>query len=300
MLDITSNTMTTGNLLKLVLDSDAATGVGKFINCLGGSDHATAKFTVGYTGNTAIAGTLAVTGASTLTGNTAVGGTLAVTGASTLTGNTAVTGTLTTTGATALNGGLTMDTNAFTVADTSGNTAIAGTLAVTGASTLTGAVTVGTGYGTTGTTLGATGAISAKGALIVDGAATMAGQIVMSRTAKTVPIIGATVTDYDAQAATLTIAGLLGGIATQNSKTGASTATTPTGAEISAGITGVATGDSFRCRFYNRGNQTSTITAGASGVTLAGTAAVPTLKCADLLFVCTGANAWTCYILLSA
>ena len=44
--------------------------------------------------------------------------------------------TLTVTGVTALNGGLTMDSNKFTVADTSGNTAIAGTLAVTGATTL--------------------------------------------------------------------------------------------------------------------------------------------------------------------
>ena len=44
--------------------------------------------------------------------------------------------TLTVTGVTALNGGLTMDSSAFTVADTSGNTAIAGTLAVTGATTL--------------------------------------------------------------------------------------------------------------------------------------------------------------------
>jgi len=39
---------------------------------------------------------------------------------------------LTVTGATQLNGGLTMDTNAFTVANTTGNTSIAGTLTVTG------------------------------------------------------------------------------------------------------------------------------------------------------------------------
>jgi len=44
--------------------------------------------------------------------------------------------TLGVTGATALDGGLTMDTNKFTVADTSGNTAIAGTLSVTGVTTL--------------------------------------------------------------------------------------------------------------------------------------------------------------------
>jgi len=50
--------------------------------------------------------------------------------------NGTVAGTLTVTGATALNGGLTMDSNKFTVSDTSGNTAIAGTLAVAGATTL--------------------------------------------------------------------------------------------------------------------------------------------------------------------
>lgn len=47
-------------------------------------------------------------------------------------GNTVVVGTLTATGATALNGGLAMDTNKFTVADTTGNTVVAGTF---GAST---------------------------------------------------------------------------------------------------------------------------------------------------------------------
>src|SRR3989344_5450816 len=47
-------------------------------------------------------------------------------------------GTLDVAGATELNGGLTMDTDKFTVANTSGNTSIGGTLAVTGASTLTG------------------------------------------------------------------------------------------------------------------------------------------------------------------
>jgi hypothetical protein len=127
-------------------------------------------FTVADTsGNTAIAGTLAVTGATTLTGaltanggitcdtdkftvadtsgNTAIGGTLAVTGATTLTG------------ALTANGGITCDTDKFTVADTSGNTAIGGTLAVTGASTLTGAVTAAE----------AGGNVTAKGFKISDG-----------------------------------------------------------------------------------------------------------------------------------
>ena len=48
--------------------------------------------------NIQVAGTLGVTGASTLTGNTTVGGTLGVTGASTLTGNVTAGGNLTVTG----------------------------------------------------------------------------------------------------------------------------------------------------------------------------------------------------------
>lgn len=114
-----------------------------------------------------------------------------------------------------------------------------------------------------------------------------------------VPIIRRTVTDYNAQAATLTVAGLLGGIVTQNSKTGPSTATTPTGAEISAGIAGVSVGDSFSCLYYNRGNQISTIK-GGSGVTVYGNTSVPALKTAELIFHCTAANTWSCYVVVSA
>jgi len=93
---------------------------------------------------TKITTTLEVAGATTLTGELiANGGITCDTDAFTVadtSGNTAIKGTLTVTGATVLNGGLTMDTNKFTVADTSGNTVIGGTLGVAGASTLTGAV----------------------------------------------------------------------------------------------------------------------------------------------------------------
>ena len=64
-------------------------------------------------------------------GNTLIAGTLGVTGATTLT-------TATLSGALAANAGITVDTNKFTVADTTGNTAIAGTLDVDGATTLDG------------------------------------------------------------------------------------------------------------------------------------------------------------------
>jgi len=100
--------------------------------------------------NTAITGTLTVTGATSLVGiatttaGVAVGGNLTVTGATSLVGiatttaGVAVGGNLTVTGATVLNGGLAMDTNKFTVADTSGNTSVGGTLAVAGVTTFSG------------------------------------------------------------------------------------------------------------------------------------------------------------------
>ena len=62
----------------------------------------TTAVTVGTNGSVTAAGTLGVTGASTLTGNTTVGGTLGVTGASTLT-NTTVGGALNVSGTTTTN-----------------------------------------------------------------------------------------------------------------------------------------------------------------------------------------------------
>lgn len=104
-----------------------------------------------------------------------------------------------------------------------------------------------------------------------------------------------TATTIDAQNGTPTIAQLLGGLILHNSKTGGGTLTTPTGAQISAGIAGVAVGDSFECTYVNYGNQTVTITAGASGVTVTGTAAITTGKNALLRFYCSAANTWIVY-----
>lgn len=147
------------------------------------------------------------------------------------------------------------------------------------------------------------GAATSKFSVDEDGDTLIAGTLSVSGTvtlrSSRVPLIKRTVTDYDAQAATLTIAGLLGGIVTQNSKTGPSSATTPTGLELSTGITGSSVGDSFSCLYYNRGNQTSTIT-GGSGVTVYGNATVPALKTAELIFHRTGADTWSCYVVLSA
>ena len=76
--------------------------------------------------NIQVAGTLGVTGASTLTGNTTVGGTLGVTGNTTLSGT--ITGGAST--------DIAINTNKFTVAAASGNTVIAGNLTVSGTTTI--------------------------------------------------------------------------------------------------------------------------------------------------------------------
>jgi hypothetical protein len=75
--------------------------------------------------NIQVAGTLGVTGATTLTGNTTVGGTLGVTGNTTLSGT--ITGGAST--------DIAINTNKFTVAAASGNTVIAGNLTVSGTTT---------------------------------------------------------------------------------------------------------------------------------------------------------------------
>jgi len=98
-------------------------------------------------GNSAAAGTftdLTASGTTTITTADINGG--AIDGV-TIGANSAGAATFTTvtaSGAVVINGGLTMDTNKFTVADTSGNTAIAGTLDVTGQTTVADFTATGT------------------------------------------------------------------------------------------------------------------------------------------------------------
>jgi hypothetical protein len=149
-----SDNSTVGASLKAISDgsgNDSALQVSNAaVNTTGDFSVATNKLTVASaSGNTAIAGTLAVTGATNLSslitsGAATIGGALNVTGATTLTGNLtvpgnlAVTGTSTLTGATGVIGNFAVNTNKFTVAAASGDTVIAGTLGVTGAVTATG------------------------------------------------------------------------------------------------------------------------------------------------------------------
>jgi hypothetical protein len=144
------------------------------------------NFTVDVTnGNTAIAGTLGVTGAASLSS------TLTVSGTSTLNGATTVNNTFTQTGSANqvtfagnvdANNGLdvaganfTVGTNKFTVDVTNGNTSIAGTLGVTGATTLSSTLAV-TGNTTIGGTLGVTGATTLSNTLTQNGG----GQVTFS------------------------------------------------------------------------------------------------------------------------
>lgn len=137
--------------------------------------------------------------------------------------------------------------------------------------------------------------ITATGTNTLSGTTKATGAVRLGTTALNVPIYGTTSTVIDAQNGTPTIAQLLGGIIRHNSKTGGGTLTTPTGAEISAGIADVAVGYTFDCLYVNYGNQTVTITAGASGVTVTGTAAITTGKNALMRFVNTAANTWIVY-----
>jgi hypothetical protein len=140
---------------------------------------ATNKLTVASaSGNTLIAGTLGVTGATSLSslvtsGAATIGGALNVTGATTLTGNLTVPGNLAVTGTSTLTGA----------------TAVTSTLGVAGASTLasvgvTGAATVGTTLGVTGATtlasVGVTGAATVGATLGVTGNATLAANLTVN------------------------------------------------------------------------------------------------------------------------
>ena len=167
---------TVGASLKAISDgsgNDSALQISNAaVNTTGDFSVATNKLTVAAaSGNTAVAGTLGVTGATSLSslitsGAATIGGALNVTGATTLTGNLAVPGNLAVTGTSTL----------------TGNTAVTGTLGVAGASTLasvgvTGAATVGTTLGVTGATtlasVGVTGNTTLTGDLAANGNTTL-------------------------------------------------------------------------------------------------------------------------------
>lgn len=139
--------------------------------------------------------------------------------------------------------------------------------------------------------------VASTGAVTIAGATT--GGLSIGRTAASVVFGGTVNTAVATQSFTATAAQCLGGLITHTSVTGAGTFTVPTGAQLTAGISGSTTGDNFWLVYANVGSQTVTITA-ATGTTLTGTVAVPTGKNAQIFFVCTAANTWIANCTLSA
>ena len=150
---------------------------------LGNVDVGASKLTVAVaTGNTAIAGTLGVTGASTFTAGITCNGGVTLGAGDDLIGSST--------------SDITINTNKFTVAGDTGNTSVGGTLGVTGATTATGLITANGGV-TIATTknlvggadtdilmntdkftvAGATGNTVVAGTLSVTGASTLTGGI---------------------------------------------------------------------------------------------------------------------------
>jgi hypothetical protein len=110
------------------------------------------------------------------------------------------------------------------------------------------------------------------------------------------PVLQQTVTVIDAQNGTPTIAQILGGIITHNSKTGGGTLTVPTGTAMSAGISGVAVGSTIKWTYYNYGNQTVTVTPADGHTLVGGTAAVTTGNHIQCTSYCSAANTWVTFL----
>ena len=145
-----------------------------------------------------------------------------------------------------------------------------------------------------GSTLAVTGAITATGG--VAGAVSATTITASGQVAITNPVLQNTVTVIDAQNGTPTIAQILGGIVTHNSKTGAGTLTVPTGTLMSGGVSGVAVGSTITWTYYNYGNQTVTITPATDHTLVGGTAAVTTGKHMTITSYCSAANTWVSFL----
>ena len=99
---------------------------------------------------------------------------------------------------------------------------------------------------------------------------------------------------------TLTAAQALGGIISCNKGSDAAlTVTSPTGAQLDAGLPSAKIGSTFELTVTNNNNtgasSTVTFAAGASGVTLVGTGAIARYDAATYRFVRTAAATWLAY-----
>jgi hypothetical protein len=222
-------------------------------------------------------------------------GTVTLPAATTIGGSTvSALGVITSASATALAVGLAGATNSAFVVDSSTATQAAG-LKVTGA---VAAGTVALAAISSGAAAGLSIDAKGTGSLVIGGTST--GTLSIGRTASGVVFGGTTNTTIATQNGTPTAAQMLGGLITHASTTGVGTLTIPTGTLLSGAITGVATGDNFWVVYANTGNQTVTLTAGATGVTLTGTVAVAAGKNAQMFCVCTGTNTWIINCTVSA
>ena len=202
-------------------------------------------------------------------------------------------GVITSASATALAVGLAGATNSAFIVDSSTASQAAG-LKVTGAIA---AGTVALASISSGAAAGLS--VDAKGAGNISVGGVSTGILALGRTTAATILGGVVNTSIATQNATPTAAQLLGGLITHASTIGPGTFQLPTGTQMSSAISGVAVGDSQWTCYANTGNQTVTITAGV-GFTITGTAAVPTLKNAQIYCVCTGTNTWIGNITLSA
>lgn len=250
----------------------AALGAGAAIAVVGGTNE---NLTIDAQGSGTIAIGATSTGAISLGRATSVAGAVTITSA----------------GAAAISVGRQGATNPAFVVDASTATQLTG-LKVTAAGTGAGVAVAVIEAGGTNNAL----TVDAMGSGTISLGTTSTGLVILGRGSAKGVITQKVITDIDAQNATPTIAQLLGGVIRHTSVTGAGTCTTPTGANISGGIAGVQTGDSFEVLYINDGNQTVTLTAGDGNVTFAlgSLVAIPTQRAAVLKFLCTGANTWYC------
>lgn len=170
--------------------------------------------------------------------------------------------------------------------------------------------TAGNGAGGKATLTGGTAHGSgAGGAVVVTAGGTtsgVGGQVHLRSDTDTPVLIKRAVAGTGTDAETLTVAELFNGIFLQTPSAAATTCTTPTGAQISAALSAtLAVGDSFEFTLINLGGTTAydiTLTAGASGVTITGSAILAPAaddpseaSSGTWVFVNTAADTWVAY-----
>jgi hypothetical protein len=93
---------------------------------------------------------------------------------------------------------------------------------------------------------------------------------------------------------------LRGGFIQAGSGAGAGyTVTTPTGTQLSAEFLDIAIGQTFEVYIDNTVAEVMTWTAGASGVTVTGTATLTASRASTAVFMCTAANTWKTFLVVN-